>query len=288
MRTLRSQRRPVPKEPRLNRRKPSESSQGLSHGQCRSRRRWSRLKKAARVAAWLVMAGIGTVGVAIASREAGPVVNSWFTIREVTVQGLEHVTRREIIDRLALSHEATLVSVAPDRLAERVAGHPWVKSARVARVPFHELRVEIIERKPAAIVRASSGNVLVDDGGAVLARIGTNDDPTLPAMTGVDPDGLARGEARGREVVKTGVELAKLVTQTLDGRVEVDVTKDDSLVAAVKGIRFQVGASAVDEQWERFRKMKPALRASALNGTGKAAHEIDLRFADRVIVRERG
>lgn len=288
MRSLRSRRKHVPKVPRPNRRKLSESLQGVSHGQRRSHRRSNRLKKAVRVAAWLVVLGVGTVGVAIASREAWPVVKHWFTVREVTVHGLQHVTRQEIIDRLALSREATLVSVLPDQLVERVASHPRVKSAVVTRVPLHELRVEIIERQPAAIVRASSGNLLVDDSGAVLARIGTNDDPTLPAMTGVNPNGLANGEARGREVVKAGVQLAKLVTQTLNGRAEVDVTKDESLVASVKGVRFHVGVSAVGEQWERFRKMKPALRASALNGTGKATNEIDLRFADRVIVRERG
>lgn len=288
MRSLRARRKHMPKGPRPNQRKLSHSSQDVSRGQRRSRRVWSRLKKAVRVAVWLVMLGVGTVGVVVASREAGPVVNSWFTVREVTVQGLQHVTRQEIIDRLALSHEATLFSVAPDQLTERAARHPWVRSAAVTRVPFQALRVEITERKPAAIVRAPSGNLLVDDSGAVLARIGANDDPTLPAMTGVDPDGLVHGEARGREVVKAGVELAKLVAQTLDGRAEVDAANAESLVVSVKGVRFQVGTSAVEEQWERFRKIKPALRATALNGTGKATNEIDLRYSDRVIVRERG
>lgn len=215
-------------------------------------------------------------------------VKTWFTVREVSIQGLQHVTRQEIMDRLALSREANLFSVVPDLLAARVVSHPWVKSAVVTRVPLHALRIEITERKPAAIVKGASGNLLVDENGVVLSRIGTNDDATLPAITGVDPNDLVQGETRGRELVKAAVELAKLVAQALDGRAEVDAANPESLVASVKGVRFQVGTSAVEEQWARFQKVKPVLRATALGRNGKSANEIDLRYADRVIVRERG
>lgn len=288
MRFWRSRRKAMPKGPKANQRKLSDSPNGAAHRQHRSQQRWSRLKKATRIATWLMVLGVGSVGVAIVAREAGPVVNSWFTVREVIVQGLQHVVRQEIVDRLALPREATLFSVWPDQLVARVGSHPWIKSAVVTRVPLHALRIEIVERKPAAIVKAPAGNILVDESGAVLARIGTNDDPTLPAITGVDSNDLARGEVRVREVIKAGVELAKLVAQILDGRAEVNAANGESLVASLKGVRFQVGTSAVEEQWERFRKIKSMLRPVSFNGTGKSTNEIDLRYADRVIIRERG
>jgi hypothetical protein len=48
-------------------------------------------------------------------------------------------------------------------------------------------------------------------------------------------------------------------------------------------MRFQFGAQPVEEQWERYRAVEPVRRVNTTGG----ANDIDLRFADKVIVRER-
>ncbi len=253
----------------------------------REQRRCS-FRRRLRLVGWLVLSGLAVWGVSVVSREAVPVVRAWFAIQAVTVQGLDRVTRQEILDRLSLGDDATFFSVHPQALEERLMGHPWIKAVEIRRVPFHELEVRVAERKPAAVVRTVSGDWLTDDEGHVLSKLGDDDRPALPLLTGIDSHGLLHGDPAARRAVKAGIDLANLVAQTLSGRVEVDVGNLANLVASVRGVRFQFGQFPVDEQWERFRKVRPLLRSVTFDGDGRAPNEIDLRYSGRVIVRERG
>lgn len=253
----------------------------------RQQRRRS-LRRGLRFAGCAMLSGLAMWGASVVPWEAGQVIRKWFAIQAVTVRGLDRVTRQEILDRLSLKEDATLFSVHPQELADRLTAHPWIKAAEIRRVPLHELQVTVAERKPAAVVRMASGGLLTDDEGHVLSKLEGGDEPTLPLLTGVDSQRLLHGDPAARSATKAGIDLASLVAQTLGGRVEVDVGNPANLVASVRGVRFQFGRSPVEEQWERFRKVRPALRSVSFDGDGRGPGEIDLRYSGRVIVRERG
>jgi cell division protein FtsQ len=163
-----------------------------------------------------------------------------------------------------------------------------VKSATVTRVPFHELRISIVERKAAVVVHTGSENFLADDEGRLLASLGPHDDHTLPVVNGVDLEGFFRGDVATRQAIGSGVELARLVGNSLEGRLSIDTQNPSNLVASVRGVRFHFGLSEVGEQWERFQRVRPAIKALRFDERGRGANEVDLRFDNRVIVRERG
>jgi cell division protein FtsQ len=214
---------------------------------------------------------------------AGPVIAGWFEIREVRVTGLRTVTRDDVVDRLQLDARATLLSVSPNQLEARASAHPLIKSASVSRLPLHVLSVAITERRPAAVLKTPSSHFLLDEEGVVLSALVDQDRPELPVVVGVDPKRLLLGDDRLRRAAQSGVKLAGLLAQSLDGRPEVDVSDPEHAVAYVQGMRFQFGASPFDEQWERYRAVEPVRRI----GAGKRQPDIDLRFSDKVIVRER-
>ncbi len=274
--------------PRPNQRHGRGPEPGSAAWGRRREKRHRSLRRGLRFAGWLMLSGLAVWGAPVVSREVGSVIRQWFAIQAVTVQGLDRVTRQEILDRLSLKENATLFSVHPQELADRLAAHPWIKTVEIRRVPFHELQVTVAERKPAAVVRTASGGLLTDDEGHVLSKVGGGDEPTLPLLTGIDSKGLLDGDPAARRATKAGVDLANLVAQTLGGRVEVDVGNPANLVASVRGVRFQFGRSPVDEQWERFRRIRPALRSVTFDEDGHGPSEIDLRYSGRVIVRERG
>ena len=85
-----------------------------------------------------------------------------------------------------------------------------------------------------------------------------------------------------------GAALARMVGQTTGGRPDINVGNLNNLVVVVQGVTFQFSEASMDQQWSRFLKMRPALHDVAFDGEGARANEIDLRFADRVIVRGRG
>jgi cell division protein FtsQ len=230
----------------------------------------------------------GCSGLFVLARELGPMTREWFLVRSVSIEGLHHVTRKEVLSRLALRPDTTLYSVNPAWLAERLRSHPWIKDATVALKPLHEVHIEVTERVPAVIVRTLTENLLADADGYLLAHLGASDNPALPILFGVDGKALAQGRAQERKAVAVGAALAKMVAQTTGGRPDIAVANLNNLVVSVQGVTFQFSETSMDQQWQRFLKMRPALRDVDFDGEGTRASEIDLRFADRVIVRGRG
>jgi cell division protein FtsQ len=234
---------------------------------------------AAVLSGWVIM---------MAVQHMGPALKRLLQINTVTVEGLHRIDRKEVIDRIGLQPDTALHHIVPEKIKQQVVSHPWVKEATVSLVWFHELRISVIERKPAAVIRAASENFLSDDSGHMLARLGQADDDALPMLTGIDPQALLRGEERVRQTIMSGIELAKLVGHTYEGRLQVNVENPANLVASVRGVLFQFGEESVGEQWERFRRVKPSLKTLNFDGQGGAAQEVDLRYENRIIVRERG
>ncbi len=281
--------RPAKQNPRANAR--SESGLERRRGEATGGY-WSRLGRglliSLRVIATVIVLVGGCSGLFVLAREIGPLTREWFLVRSVSVNGLQHVTRKEVIGRLALKPDTALYSINPTWLAERIKTHPWIKEATVVLKPLHEIHIDIVEREPAVVVRTLAENLLTDAEGVLLARLGSSDDPTLPILSGVDGKRLAQGRAEDRRPVQVGAALARMVGQTTGGRPDINVGNLNNLVVEVQGVTFQFSESSMNQQWHRFLKMRPALHDVAFDGEGARANEIDLRFADRVIVRGRG
>ncbi len=251
----------------------------------------ARRARRTRLARWVgVVAVLGLVGwgLTVGVQYAQPVLQQVLEVRQVTVDGVRHVSKQDVLDQMALSDGVALHQVVPAEVVQRLEAHPWVKKAMVTRVPFHELRIAIVERKPAAVVHTESENFLADDQGRLLASLGQTDDHTLPELTGIDLEGFFQGTPETRQAIASGIELAMLMGDSFEGRLTIDAGNPSNLVASVRGIQFQFGAADAGAQWERFQRVKPAIKTLRLDGHGRGANEVDLRYDNRVIVRERG
>ncbi|MBS0182315.1 MAG: FtsQ-type POTRA domain-containing protein [Nitrospira sp.] len=229
--------------------------------------------------AWLVVMG---------TRYSGPTLQTLLEIKTITVEGEHHIDKQKVLELAKVKPGTGLHHIVTRVIKGQVESHPWVKEAEVTRVPFHELRISLVERIPAAVIRADSQNFLTDAEGHVLTRLGQADDDALPLVTGIDSQGLLDGTESVRQVIASGIKLAKLVGQTFEGRLQVNAENPSNFVALVQGMRFQFGAEAVGEQWERFRRVKPTLKALNVDGHGRRANEVDLRYENRIVVREGG
>jgi cell division protein FtsQ len=273
--------------PRLNQWKGARASQVSD---LRQQARWKRLvsqgRCALRVGRWIVGLAALIWSLTIVTQEMGPVLQNWLEIREVEVEGIHRVTKGEVLERLVLKPGMGLHQVSTSFLAERVRTHAWIKEATVERRPPHLLYVTIVERTPAVIVRSGADHWLSDESGYLLVKLGRQDDRTLPLLTGLDLQSLQREEAGARNAVQSGVVLAKLIANTFDGRVEIDLTNSSNVLASANGVRFQFGDDSLVGQWDRFRKVRPSFKAAAFDGRKREVSEIDLRYDNRVIVRE--
>lgn len=247
-----------------------------------------RLKRLATNLLCLVLFVAGGWAGRLAYHEGSPWLAELFTVREVRVTGLVQLTREEVLARAGLPADETLFTVSPARIAQALGAHPWIKSARVTRLPFHTVAVEIAERQPAAVVRAAGTALVVDAEGIVLAGMGESQEAALPVLVGIDPDRLRRGDAQAGEAVRVGMKLAGLLGERYQGRPEVDVGNPTNAVGYVQGLRFEFGAASFEEKWARYHKIEHVVRAKASEAGAEMRGEIDLRYPGKVIVRERG
>jgi cell division protein FtsQ len=248
----------------------------------------TRWRRALWLVGWLVAAAAVCWAGLLLAHYAGPVLQRSLEIREVSVEGTRQVTKQDVLERLALKKGIAQHQVSLTYLAERVRNHPWIKEAIVERLPLHGLRVTVVERKPAAIARIGPEHVLIDDDGAVLARLGAQDQTTLPLLLGVDGKLLAGSDLGLKQRVQSSIELARWMAERLDGRIEIDVSHPVNLVASARGVRFHFGSDGLKDQWDRFVKVRAAFKVPAFDGRKHDGHEVDLRYDNRVIVREGG
>ena len=194
----------------------------------------------------------------------------------------------EVLGRVGLPADETLFTVSPAHIAQVLESHPWVKSVRVNRVPFHTVAIEISEREPAAVVRTPAAAFVVDSEGFVLTGMPEPEGSVLPVLVGIDPSRLLQGEEQAREAVHVGMKLAGLLGERYQGRPEVDLGNPNNAVGYVQGLRFEFGSASFEEKWARYHKVEPVVHTRAVEAGAGMRSEIDLRYPGKVIVRERG
>jgi len=289
MRLFLTGKRPRPAGPRRNQWRGPRGRQVMSrHAEARRAKTVARRTKLIRWGGLITGAVLSGWGIMMGVKHSGPALEQLLEIKAVTIKGAGHINKQEVIDLVGLRPGTPLHHIMTTAIKEQVESHPWVKSAVVTRVPFHELRISVIERKPAAVIQTDSENFLSDEGGRVLARLGQTDDETLPLVIGVDRVGLQRGDRGVRLAIVSGIELAKIMGHTYEGRMQVNAANPSNLVASVRGVQFQFGGESLGDQWKRFQRVKPTLKALNFDGLGRGANEVDLRYENRIIVRERG
>jgi cell division protein FtsQ len=268
-----------------------KGSHGLVEGE-RRQRRWAQVRTTwhpkMRMAAWVTGLAAGVWAGILGAGYLAPVIERGLEIREIQIQGVHHVARQEVLQRLAIKNGTSLHRVSLPFLAERLRTIAWIKEATLERLPLHALRVTIVERQPVAVARVGSEYLLLDEEGVLLTRLGDQDQPALPLITGVSQKFLLQGEPGLRRTMQSSIELARTMAHSVEGRIEIDVSDPLNLVASARGLRFQFGHDALLDQWNRFRTVKAVFRPGTLDGRKHELGEVDLRYDNRVIVRERG
>ncbi|UCF48817.1 MAG: FtsQ-type POTRA domain-containing protein [Myxococcales bacterium] len=180
-----NRRRPVPKqprrtEPRKSWREKAQSVRGGLGGWIIARRGWLRrggqvglLGLAASALFWL---GDRTVGYAHTADA--------FAIREIIIEGNHQLEDIDVRRAARLQIGSNVFEVSSEGTRNHLLQHPWIEEASVVRKLPGRVRIEIVERKPVALV-ALDQLYLVNDEGAVFKRLGVDDPVDLPVITGI-------------------------------------------------------------------------------------------------------
>ncbi|MHB8219604.1 MAG: cell division protein FtsQ/DivIB [Acidimicrobiales bacterium] len=200
----------------------------------------------------------------------GVVTGGWFVLhtrvfaaRVVTVRGAVHTPVTQIETVAGVSSHPPLIDVVPGTVASRLERLPWIATANVQREWPDGLRITVVERTPAAVIRnvqpiagtpstsqkatspatspspAAPGWAVVDRSGRVLTDVASPPAGLVPVVAPVSPGapgtdvgaGAAPGLAVASSLPKafsaqvTGVDVGHggAVTLTLTTPVTVDL-----------------------------------------------------------------
>ena len=225
---------------------------------------------------------------------AGPDLLAWadrfFVIRTVDLTETRRVSRDQVLALLDLPTERGLLRTDPVALRRALETHPWIRRAAVRRVFPHTLAVDVQEREPVAILRTDRRDFLVDYEGVLLMERPPRRDETLPMLKGMDYAEAVLREPWTAERLQTGIALAGLLGQAVGRPPVVDLGTPGDFVAYDAGFRLRFGDGQFGDKVDRYRQVSERVldrwgdRERAAPARKKV--EVDLRFRDKVIVRE--
>ncbi len=129
----------------------------------------------------LALAGLGWLGQqGIRYAHTAPA----FAIREITVEGNHQLEDIDVRRAAGLHIGSNVFEVSSEDARNHLLQHPWVEEAQVVRRLPGRIRIEVVERRPVALV-ALDQLYLVSDDGTVFKRLGVDDPVDLPVITGI-------------------------------------------------------------------------------------------------------
>ena len=107
-----------------------------------------------------------------------------FAIGEIIIEGNRQLEDIDVRRAARLRIGSNIFEVSSEGTRNHLLQHPWIEEATVVRKLPGRVRIEIVERRPVALV-ALDQLYLVSDEGAVFKRLGVDDPVDLPVITGI-------------------------------------------------------------------------------------------------------
>jgi hypothetical protein len=195
------------------------------------------------------------------------------------VEGAPRLPDAELAGAAGVARGDSLLAVDAVAVAARLAAHPWVRSARVARLPSGRIVVSLEEREARAVLLGQPARA-VDADGTPFARVEADAFPELPRVAS---EATAADDAPN-EALAAAVRLAeRLAALGLPPAEQVALAAPGDPAGSclrLRGLapRFLLGTDA-DAALPRLAKLVDAGPPEVL-----LASTVDLRFRDQAVL----
>lgn len=209
--------------------------------------------------------------------------SDYFSLRAVSVDGLQTLSADEVRRRAGLDRPVLIWEVWPRRVERLLLGHPRVAAARVDIRWPNRVVIAVEERQPAAYILEAGGKyVEVDGEGQVLALRDGLPGAGQPLVTGVTENNPQAGRRLANPLALRAVSMAADLGPVGRARAsEINVNRDGEIVLyTMEGLPVFMG---IDDRWEaKVRALLGIL--GSLRDTREVAY-IDLRSSRRPVVK---
>lgn len=233
----------------------------------------------------LGLAGLVVIGALVSTRALNARL---LAVDHIAVQGNQRLSIEEIGKLIGSVRGQSLLLVDLQQFRASLLDSRWVASVTVRRILPSTIDVRIVEREPVAVARLGQQLYLVDDTGVIIDGYGPQySDLDLPIV-----DGMGSAEGGDQPAIDPArAQLASRFLSALAARQElkksvsqVDVSRESNVAVLLNddSTLLYLGDDQFVERLRTYLEIRPTL-AERLHDVDY----VDLRFGQRVIVKER-
>ena len=207
-----------------------------------------------------------------------------FRIKQVRVEGLKYVRKEDFIRFIGDPMGESILSYDMKDAMKRIEGHPWIKSGIVRRDFPDEVRFELVERTPAAVIQTSSAKYIVDSDGFALAKVAGPGWEFLPSIEYASSHGLGILDTKTAGCLGKALRLMRIMRESKGplSSADIEIGKDGDPCLLFDGARVLVGGGGYRQKIRRLTDVE-----SDIIRRGLKPGLIDLRFPGKVVVAGR-
>ncbi len=208
-----------------------------------------------------------------------------FKIDEITVQESLHLTEQQVVALSDIKVGVNTFSLDLGLIGRKIEENPWVSQASVRRIFPRQVVIDLVERKPVAIINLGLLYYL-DKRGEIFKVLGAGDDLDYPVITGFDYAKAQQHDATYAKNLRHIIDLFDdLKTRELFGLGQVSEVHHDAsggltLFTLDGGVKIKLGGSEFEKKIDRLERIYTQLRPQL-----KMVDYIDLNVDEKVIVR---
>lgn len=210
----------------------------------------------------------------------------YFGLSSIKVAGNENVPAEEIISYAGIGEGTNIFSFDIREVGRRIEEIPWVREVSMEREFPDSLRINIVERRPVALVNVG-GFYYLDDEGYIFAAADGETGWDYPVLTGIDKGRLLEGDAETFALLEKGVLLLNLLSVresrlSLSAVSELSLDREEgvTLFTVGGGIPIHLGSDGFEKKLVMAEKV-----LSDLGRKGIRPVRVEADFEDRVLVK---
>jgi cell division protein FtsQ len=202
-------------------------------------------------------------------------------IDRIIISGNKVLSEDDVKSIAGVREGKSLLEISSSQVYHRLLGSPWIKDAVVRKGLPDRLIIWLEEASPQAFIKKDKRFYLIDESGVILEEVNNNSTLILPVL---------EIDYRDTEMLREALSLIKALKDMniVPGNSNVFITgmrkEELTLVLknpASKDLFIRIGYGRYDEKLKRLLDFAPSIRQKGLRPS-----VIDLRFDDRVIVKE--
>lgn len=184
-----------------------------------------------------------------------------FGVQTIDTRGTVHLLSEDVARIGEIHISDNIFALDLEGARKKLLAHPFIESVSITRRLPGAIRIDIVEREPAALVAMGGGLYLTTREGEIFKKAEPTDFFDLPIVTGIasdrvatDREGVARRIARGLDIAS---EYERLSVAKRHGIQEIHIPEDGtlSLVVGKEGLMLRMGKGPYRQALEQASRV---------------------------------